>query len=118
MLMLYLAASVKDEPFLMSYLVRLACLEIAIQPLWEGLAEHRWSEAQLQELQTRVQQYNFVSDLKRPLSGEKATGILTVDLIKKKGLGLLVTLAGPSSPPPSDRQLADLVGLLVPSGWY
>ena len=59
-----------------------------------------------------------MSDLKRPLSGEKATGILTVDLIKKKGLGLLVTLAGPSSPPPSDRQLADLVGLLVPSGWY
>ncbi len=117
-LMLYLADSLKEEPFLISYLVRLAGLHIAIQPLWEGLAEHRWSEAQLQELQKRFQPYNFLADMNRPLSSERAAGILTVDLIKKKGLGLLVTIAGPGSPTPSDRQIANLGGLLIPCGWY
>ena len=52
-LMLPLADSIKSEPFLISYLVRVACDQIAIQAVWEGLAEQRWSDAQLQELQAR-----------------------------------------------------------------
>src|SRR5260370_4403066 len=81
MLMLRLTDSVKEEPFLISYLVRIACLQIVSQPLWEGLAERRWSEAQLQELQTRLQQYNFVPDLKWPLEAERESGVLTADLL-------------------------------------
>jgi len=53
-----------------------------------------------------------------PMSGEQAAGILTVDLIKKKGLGMLVALAGPGAPTPSDMRVADLCGIIVPSGWY
>jgi hypothetical protein len=117
-LMLYMADSVKDEPTLISYLVRVACVQIAIQPIWEGLAEHAWSDAQLQELQTRLQQYDFVADMKRPLDGERAMGILTPDLIRKRGLGLLIDLTGPGTPAPSDRSMANLFGLIVPSGWY
>src|SRR5439155_7374536 len=64
-LMFYAADSMKEEPILISYLVRLACLQIAIQPVWEGLAEHRWSDSQLQELQSRLQQYDFLADMKR-----------------------------------------------------
>src|SRR5712692_1651860 len=82
-LMLYLVDSIKEEPFLISHLVRIACLKIATQPIWEGLAEHRWSEAQLQELQSRLHQYNFVADFKRPLDAERASGILTVELVRK-----------------------------------
>jgi len=115
-LMFYLADSVKDEPFLISFLVRLACVNIAVQPLWEGLAEHRWSEAQLQELQTRFQKYDFVSDAKLPLRSERATGILTVDLIREKGLGILVALD--DSPPRSSRRFWNLIGSCVPRGWY
>lgn len=40
-LMLSLADSIKSEPFIVSFLVRAACLRMAIQPVWEGLAEHR-----------------------------------------------------------------------------
>jgi hypothetical protein len=116
-LMLYLVDSAKEEPFLISYLVRLRCLQMASQSIWEGLAEHRWSEAQLQELQTRLQQYNFVADLKRPLDAERASGILTVDLLYRQKYRLS-TLGTESGSTPSDWTFADLVGRVAPHGWY
>ena len=121
-LMLYMADSVKEEPFLISYLVRIACVQIAIQPICEGLAEHAWSDAQLQELETRLQQYNFVADMKRPLDAERATGILAVDFVRKKGLGFLDDILGDvncvSPMSPADRARVKRIGLIIPSGWY
>jgi hypothetical protein len=116
-LMLYLVDSAKEEPFLISYLVRVACLQITTQSIWEGLAEHRWSEAQLQELQTRLEQYNFVADFKRPLDAERASGILTVDLLYRQKYRLS-TLGTESGSTPSDWTFADLVGRIAPHGWY
>ena len=43
--------SLKSEPFLVSYLVRPSTFHLAIHSVWEGLSEHRWSDAQLKELQ-------------------------------------------------------------------
>ena len=114
-LALYLADSVGDEPFLVSFLIRLACFRVATQPIWEGLAEHRWSEAQLQQLQTRLQRYNFFADLNRPLEGERAAGILTVDLLIRKKYRLS-ELSGPGDS--NDGDLADCIARVAPSGWY
>ncbi len=115
--MLYLADTVKDEVFLISYLVRLACLHSAIQPIWEGLAEHRWTDAQLEELQTRLQQYDFLTDLKRPLAGERATGILTAELLFRQKYQLS-NLLGDSYADPFGARLGDLLARLAPHGWY
>ncbi len=117
-LMLYLGDSLKSEPTLISYLVRIACFQLAIQPVWEGLAEHRWSEAQLRELQARLQQYDFVSDMKWPLNAERAAGVLTCDLIRKKGLGYLVAIGGPGPATSWDTKLANAAGAVIPNGWY
>ena len=107
--MFRLADSVKEEPFLISYLVRLACAQLAVQPIWEGLAEHRWSEAQLQELETRLQQYNFIADLKTPLAAEQAAGIATIELVRKKGLGYLnARWAAPKERPASQKRCGEL----------
>ena len=111
-LMLYLADSLKEEPLLVSYLVRIECLQIAAQPVWEGLAEHGWSEAQLKELQTRFLRYDFLNDLKRPLGGERAAGILTADLLYRKKYHLSDLLDLPPS------TFADLIGRIAPRGWY
>src|SRR5262249_32606728 len=89
-----------------------------VQPVWEGLAEHTWTDAQLQALQARFQQYNFVADMKRPFDCERAAGALTVDLIRRKGLGLLVELIGPGDPSSEDRKLANWIGRFIPNGWY
>lgn len=34
----------------------------SLQPLWEGLAEHRWSEPQLAAIQTELAEFNLLSD--------------------------------------------------------
>ena len=111
-LMLYLADSAKEDPFLITYLERIGSLNIASQPIWEGLAEHRWSDEQLQELQTRLEQYHWLADLKRPLAAEQAAGVLTVDLLamKKYRPSDLFDQGNPGG--------GKVVGLIIPRGWF
>lgn len=120
-LLLYLTDTLKTEPFLISYLVRAACLHIAIRPIWEGLAEHHWTDAQLQQLQARLEAYDFLADMQSSLRSERAAGVLTVDLLRKKGLDLLATFEDEASPVKFDQQQKALLGLLgrmMPAGWY
>ncbi|MDB6125000.1 MAG: hypothetical protein JWQ71_3993 [Pedosphaera sp.] len=71
-MVLYLGDSIKTEPFLISKLVRVALLQQAYQPVWEGLQEHKWSEAQLAELQQMFSNYNFIAETADALRGERA----------------------------------------------
>ncbi len=107
------ADSAKDEPFLISYLVRVACLQIITQPIWEGLAEHAWSEAQLRELETRLQSYNFVADLKQTFDAERSWGVGIIDYIKHTG-----KLAELNDSGSGDESALDRFVRMVPSGWY
>ena len=116
-LALSVADSLKEEGFIISYLVRVASIQSTIQPVWEGLAEHAWSDAQLQELQARLQQYDFVVDMKRPLETERAAGVLTIELVREKGLGYLAGLGNETSSP-RDRSFANFVGFFIPRGWF
>jgi hypothetical protein len=118
-LMFCLVDTLKTEPFVISYLVRIACVQIAIQPIWEGLAEHRWTDAQLQQLQARLEPYDFMADLQAPMHAERAGGVLSVDLLKEKGLGLFTTLANEGGPAAPDWvPVLNLLGRIAPSGWY
>jgi hypothetical protein len=114
-LMLYLADSAKDEPFLISYLVRIACVHLAIQPVWEALAEHAWSDAQLQELQALFQQYDFFPQMERSLASERAAAILTADLLARGKYHLNDLLDDPSH---TGSSLANQFGRIAPRGWY
>ena len=123
---LYLADSIKTEPLLISYLVRVADFQIAIRAIWEGLAEHRWTGLQLQELQKRLQEYDFPADLVRPLKMERAFGIKEIAHYEKTGLGQLddiylvfqdgnIDNLGKST---WHKSYLDLLGRILPSGWY
>jgi hypothetical protein len=66
--------SVRTEPFLISHLVRIAILQIALQPIWEGLADHKWSDEQLADLNQELSHLDFVANyklrsLQNPCSG-------------------------------------------------
>ena len=50
-LLLRVTDSVRNQPFLISHLVRMAMRAVALQPIYEGLAQHRWNDAQLTELE-------------------------------------------------------------------
>lgn len=82
-LMLRLAESVRSEPFLISQLVRMAIINLALQPVWEGLAERRWSEAQMQELNRELQKLDSISDFKLCLRGELAYGLGYIEFARK-----------------------------------
>jgi len=66
---LRLADSIHTEPFLISHLVRIAILQNALQPVWEGLAEHRWSEEQLVALDMELAKLDFLADYKLGMRG-------------------------------------------------
>jgi len=68
-LMLYLTDATRTEPILVTHLVRMAELQLALQPIAEGMGT--WSEAQLLALQKDLQGFDFCSDIKRALSAER-----------------------------------------------
>ena len=70
-LSLRLADSMRTEPFIISHLVRIAILQIALQPVYEGLAEHKWSDAELVALDTVFSQLDFLSDYGAAMRGER-----------------------------------------------
>jgi hypothetical protein len=114
-LVLALADSIKTEPFIISILVRVSCVEIAIQPVWEGLAEHRWTDAQLQELQSGFSSYDFLTDAQKPLLSERACGVLVGDIGKKSGQLLLDAISDFRG---TNESAFFLVSRVMPSGWF
>ncbi|MGO9526347.1 MAG: hypothetical protein ACLP0A_02105 [Verrucomicrobiia bacterium] len=107
------ADSVKGDPALISYLVRVACLHITTQAIWEGLAEHAWSESQLRELEAKLQSYDFVADLKPAFDAERSWGIGIIDYIKHSG-----KLAELNDSGSGDESAFDRLARIVPSGWF
>jgi len=69
-LALRLTDSIHTEPFLITHLVRIAMVQITLQPVYEGLAEHKWSEAQLVELDSELAKLDFLPDYRLAMRGE------------------------------------------------
>jgi len=99
---LNVAELLREEPLLISQLVRYAQLSIAVNTVWQGLAEHRWTDAQLQFLQERLEQFDCWPGLILAFEGERAGGILVMDRLVHDPL---VYGAFMDTPPPMIRAL-------------
>ena len=112
MLGLYLSDSVRDEPFLISHLVRIACHAIMTRVIWDGLAAHQWSEAQLQQLQAALARHDFLDDTQRVMRGERAGfGVRTIEqLMTPEGGAYLEDILG-------EQGQGRLIHLFMPRGW-
>jgi len=80
-LTLRLIAAIRSEPFLISHLVRIAMVENNLQPVWEGLADQRWSDVQLSALDAEFAKLNFAGDYLIAMSGEVAFGERYLDCL-------------------------------------
>jgi hypothetical protein len=78
-LLLYLNNSLRSSPFLISHLVRMAIANIALQPIWEGLAEHKWSDEQLVALDAELRNLDFLADYEFSMRGERAFAIASFE---------------------------------------
>jgi hypothetical protein len=116
-LMLYLADTIKGEPFLISHLVRVAYFQFAIQPVWEGLAERRWTEVQLQELQTQFRNYDFFAGQDQAFKAERAFGVQQIEVVKRNGVRHLFAAIGVGKATPREV-LFSFACRMMPSGWY
>ena len=78
---LNVANLLREEPLLISQLVRYAQINIAVNTVWQGLAEHRWSDAQLAEFQRRLAQFDCPQSIALAMEGERAFSIAGMDLM-------------------------------------
>lgn len=70
-LMMRVNEGLRDEPLLISQLVGYATAEILLQPIAQGLAEHRWTDDQLKILEERLQQIDLLASTQHSLEGER-----------------------------------------------
>src|SRR2546425_11870260 len=111
-LMLYLANACRDEPIMISQLVRMAQLKLAIQPIAEGVGQ--WSEVQLRAFQERLLRFDFGADMQRALQAERVFfGGGVIDFLHRnpeKYNALIGNGDGPGVP--------GVMWAVVPSGWF
>lgn len=81
-LMLRLVDASRNEPFLICHLVRIAILNLALQPIWEGSAKHQWSDAQLTELDSELAKLDFFADNKSVIRGERNLEIANIEFLR------------------------------------
>jgi len=121
-LSLRLADSIHTEPFLISHLDRIAILNLTLQPIYEGLAEHQWSDAELVILDLELSKLNFLTDYKLALHGEMGT-MNGVVVYLQRNPGMYLSLLGDASNYGHMSAAEFMVATamhwhLVPSGWF
>jgi len=63
------------EPFLISSLVEIACSQIIIKgAVWEGMASHRWNEAQLKEIEGLLSKVSLIKDCRNSIDRGERVG--------------------------------------------
>jgi hypothetical protein len=119
-LALQLADKVRSEPLLISHLVRLAMVQLMLQPVWEGLAEHKWSDAQLAALETELAKIDFPAawrlSMKSELGGQAdEMGLLRRHRDRFQELQLLINFGGNKN---NVTLPSGLIARLMPAGWF
>lgn len=70
-LLLRLDELLRQDPMLIDHLVALAISSITIQPIYEGLAGHCWTDAELAELEERLAATDYLADFHYTMNGER-----------------------------------------------
>jgi len=113
--------AVRDEPFLMSQLVRISCQELLMQPIWQGLARHEWSHRQIADLQAQLGKQDYLADYHRAMRGELAAKISALEFWRRhrdiRNLDICHNFFVVS--PTENPELAVTAWfLLAPDGWF
>ena len=114
LLALRLAQSLDSERTLISYLVRLAMVHLVVQPVWEGLADRRWSDAQLVTLSKEFAKERPLAAMKYALDGERGFGNGIIEFLRRKPKQFNSLMDSPETPGQGGG--APMVSLM-PSGW-
>lgn len=104
------AESVRNEPFLISQLVRIAALQILVQPVKEGLARRQFSDAQLRGLQMQFAGVDLLESAEYSMKAERSWfGVMTCEAMRRDRRYLCRTVGS--------EGLQPVLLHLMPSGW-
>lgn len=109
---------IRSEPLLISQLVRIAQIQISLNPLWEGLADHRWSAAQLTEFEQALGQYDFLADYQHGMRGERVCCTWTIDYLRRDRLMQVLDLGQGADRGFLEETLGSALFQLIPRGWF
>jgi hypothetical protein len=75
---------IRNEPTYIGVLVRAAMMDIALQPVYEGLAKHQWTDAQLAAFGEELARQDYLVDFNMALRWERAFSSGIIDYLAKK----------------------------------
>lgn len=121
---LRLARQFQNDPVLMSNLLEQAMSGIAMQPVWDGLATHAWTEPQLAELQAELGRIDLILSFRRAIQSERVFSAQAEEAEARRSSWQQSKAAGwsmDSFDAPgevrTDWLKAIRVWLLIPNGW-
>ena len=110
-MLLFLSDSIGREPTLISHLVRIAIVELALQPVWEGLATGRWTPVQLRAMQERLAAMDFLAHHRLAMLAERDFSNLMMEEFRTKDRKQMAAML--EAPGAGDAVLFQL----APEGW-
>ncbi len=106
----------RNEPFLISHLVHMAVQNILMQPVWQGLAQQKWSDAQLAELESELRKLDYLADFHQAMRGERAGSIAMIDYLRRtRSYQNLLNVGGVES---ENINPASFLEMLAAVGWH
>lgn len=112
-LILRLAEHLRTEPFLLSQGTRIAMIQLAIQPLWEGLAQRQWAANQLALLEKVLAGVDAVKDYGFDIRADLAANLKTLEYLRTERMANSTTcMCGDIMRGPT------LIYWSLPSGWF
>jgi hypothetical protein len=119
-LALQLTDKVRTEPLLISHLVRIAMVQLMLQPVWEGLVEHKWSDTQLAALDEELGKLDFPAAWRLSMRGELGGQADEMELLRRhpercQELQAVIDFAGNKT---DVRLPRGIIVRLVPVGWF
>ena len=81
--LLRLPEVVRDEPLIISQLVRIAIAAIAVGPTWEALQAEGWTDEHLVRLQAGWKSLEFLQAMERAIEMERAVGIEMIERLRR-----------------------------------
>ena len=78
---LRLEGLLREEPLLISQLVRMALGTITTKTIWQGLAQHHWTDAQLAFFQDQFTRTDYLPGMVLGFEGERTCGDRTFDAL-------------------------------------
>ena len=84
-LALRLSDSIRDEPLIISHLVRVAILGNELQTVREGLVRHAWIDSQLAEIEAVLRPVNLLAEYKLGMRGDRAGMVAEIEYMRRHG---------------------------------